>query len=484
MTTGMVTNPAPDAVAFVGDWDPARIQLLHRLVENIHIRPIQLDLALSLPESRKTQALGLIACGDSAPDQNQLETIRLLTESGVPVIAFGSKTGAWALAERCLVRLAGAVALLESSAPQFDNELIEAIGRVRMQDFARREQTQLLIEEMSALGIVGGASSILGVYRSLSRVSALSAMPLLILGESGSGKELFARAVHSLDPHRRSGPLVVFNSASIQSELAESTLFGHRRGSFTGATEDRKGVFRAAHSGVLFLDEVDELSLAMQSRLLRVLETGMVRAVGEDREVRADARIIAATNRDLTAMVQEGTFRLDLYHRLSVVPIGVPPLRERREDIPVIVDHLIRKHRDIGACRCDGAHLEAIEVLMAYDFPGNIRQLENVIRRGLVHKNSAGLLRVEDLPAEIVESARGPYTPPARRDPESALSVNFAEVYDRFSGRLDLCVSYCERRFLEIALERAGGNQSRAALDMGITPRSVYNKLRKYKTSA
>jgi transcriptional regulator with GAF, ATPase, and Fis domain len=278
--------------------------------------------------------------------------------------------------------------------------------------------------------------------------------------------------------------------------LAESEFFGHRRGAFTGADRDRKGLIRAADGGVLFLDEIGELEPALQAKLLRVLQECRVLGVGEEKEVAVSVRILAATNRDLKAMVVAGRFRADLFHRLDVVPIHVPPLRERPEDVRPLVEYFLEKHRALhpeGRVEVGGEFVEALGHL---DLAGNAREVENLVRQALVHSEGSGTLQLSCFPAEVLSQLSGRttlLTEQASDVPEltggssateaPSLVTCMASLLERHGGDLSHSMEECERLLLEVALRRTRGNQSRAARLLGITPRSVFNKLRKLRAA-
>jgi transcriptional regulator with PAS, ATPase and Fis domain len=266
-------------------------------------------------------------------------------------------------------------------------------------------------------------------------------VPVLVSGESGSGKELVARAIHANGP-RAPRPFVSENCGAIPEGLLESTLFGHVRGAFTGAERPHAGLFEVADRGTLFLDEIGEMSLPMQTKLLRILEDGMVRPVGSECARKVDVRVIAATHRDLTAMVQARAFREDLFYRLDIITIRIPPLRERAGDIPLLVQHLIAKHG--GKARVTRA---AMDRLLAFPWPGNVRQLENEIRRALVL--SDGAVDIEHLSPEIARTG-------ASHPRELGLNVR---------GRIDAL----ETDLLREALLRTHGNQTQAAKLLGLS---------------
>jgi transcriptional regulator with PAS, ATPase and Fis domain len=279
------------------------------------------------------------------------------------------------------------------------------------------------------------------LLRLVDRVTA-SDVPVLLFGESGTGKELVARAVHNNGARARR-PFVSENCASVPETLLESTLFGHVRGAFTGASATRAGLFDVADGGTLFLDEIGEMSMGMQSKLLRVLQEGEVRAVGSERVRKVDVRVIAATHRDLSAMVAAGSFREDLFYRLNVITLRVPALRERAEDIPLLVAHLVQKHAPGRSVKVTRA---AMAKLTAFAWPGNVRQLENEIRRALVL--GEGAIDVVDLSEDVVRGG-----PPSRG---TGLDLR---------ARVDAL----EVELVREALVRTRGNQTRAANLLGLS---------------
>src|SRR4051794_15086175 len=225
--------------------------------------------------------------------------------------------------------------------------------------------------------LVGESSAIQNIFKTVEKVSQTDST-VLITGESGTGKELIARAIHENSP-RATRPLVIVNCAAIPSDLLEAELFGHMKGAFTGATQNRQGRFEMAHGGTIFLDEVGELPLHLQVKLLRVLQMRQFEPVGSSRTIEVDVRIIAATNRDLEDAVQKREFREDLYYRLNVIPIKIPALRERKSDIPMLVNHFIQQYNKIAGYSIECPSGKIMEALMAYDWPGNVRELQNLM---------------------------------------------------------------------------------------------------------
>jgi len=263
----------------------------------------------------------------------------------------------------------------------------------------RRLQAELSIEH----NMVGGSPRMQAVYKSVAKVAPADST-VLIAGESGSGKELVARAIHR-NSSRAGKPFVAINCATLTESLLESELFGHERGSFTGAITQKKGKLEEASGGSVFLDEIGELAPSLQAKLLRVLQERQFERVGGTRTIKVDIRLIAATNRELKQEIELGTFRRDLYYRLNVVSILMPALRERREDIPALVNHFIDKHGNKSRRRIVGCSEEALDCMKAYDWPGNVRELENAIERAIVMGSSEKIL-CEDLPESVAQIER------------------------------------------------------------------------------
>jgi two-component system, NtrC family, response regulator PilR len=287
---------------------------------------------------------------------------------------------------------------------------------------------------------------------------------ILVTGESGTGKELVARALHS-EGNRAGKPFVAVNCGAIPEELMESELFGHRRGSFTGAVADKAGLFQQADGGILFLDEIGELSLGLQVKLLRALQERKVKPIGDTAETEVDVRVVAATNRELEEEVARGGFRSDLYYRLNVIEVRLPPLRQRREDIPLLIDHFVRRYAVEQEKRLAGVTGEAMKVLQSYDYPGNVRELENIVEHA-VTMASGPRIDVGDLPR-----LRQTVAPGASDGAEVAIPD---EGFD-----LDRALADYERAIVLRALEQSGGVRKRAARLLGITFRSLRYRLAK-----
>ncbi len=330
---------------------------------------------------------------------------------------------------------------------------------------------------------------------SLCTKAAKSTIPVLVEGETGVGKELVARVIQG-SGDRAGKPFVTVNCGAIPANLVESTLFGHRKGAFTGAVSDHAGKFLEAHGGTIFLDEVGELSQETQVKLLRVIQEGEIEAVGSDRPVRVNVRIISATNRRLLNLTKAGAFREDLYYRLNVFPIYVPPLRDRAEDIPVLVDHFIARLAAEAGKRVVGISEPALAMLRSYNWPGNIRQLENAVYRAVVLSDGA-YLETADFPqivalgsgrTEALRIASGPLGPsaPVHIDdasvPQREMMSGRSSVPDRFvaqSGEV-AALADVERDLIVFALRHYGYRMSRVARALGIGRSTLYRKLREY----
>ena len=310
-------------------------------------------------------------------------------------------------------------------------------------------------------------SPLMRILRSLPRV-AQSKAPALVIGESGTGKEGIVRRLHDLAPWR-GGPFVALNCGAIPPNLLESELFGHVRGAFTGADRNRIGRIEAAAGGTLFLDEIGELPLELQVKLLRVLQEKVFVPVGGTQPKQVDFRVIAATNRDLVAEVEAGRFRDDLFYRLDVVRIELPPLRERLMDVAPLTEHFVAKHREANASEVEGASIEALEELGRYSWPGNVRELENVVQSVLVMRED-GLISRDDVRWKLAQRAGSM----SARDP-SGVTIALPEDGLVLKDTLDRV----ERDLIREALCRAGGNKSRAASLLGLNRTTLVEKLKR-----
>jgi transcriptional regulator with PAS, ATPase and Fis domain len=320
--------------------------------------------------------------------------------------------------------------------------------------------------------MIGRSRVMLELFDTVKRL-ARHQSTILILGESGTGKELIARALHTLGP-RRDGPFVAVNCATLSEPLLESELFGYERGAFTGAVGSKPGRFELADGGSLFLDEIGEVPVEMQVKLLRALQESEFERVGGIKTLRVDVRLIAATNRDPKQLIVEGRFREDLYYRLAVVPIALPPLRERREDIPALVQHFIRKYDARLGKRVEGIEDEALQVLMGYAWPGNIRELENLMERSVLFADGP-LILASALPDTLRERGPQPPVPIAAVGPLGAIAApsgaSMKEIVRHAQAEL-------ERELIGRALDETGGNVTRAAKRLQISRKSLQVKMK------
>ncbi|MFQ5671123.1 MAG: sigma-54-dependent transcriptional regulator [Acidobacteriota bacterium] len=391
------------------------------------------------------------------PDQSGLEVLREIKKRDpdrlvIMMTAHGS--------------VADAVAAMKDGAydyltKPFANEevllLVEKALDARRLRRENRRLRSLLSPETSFEGIVGRSETIRAVFRLVEQV-APSRSTVLIVGESGTGKELVARAVHHRS--RRAGSaFVTVHSGSIPPDLMESNLFGHVKGAFTGAVFNREGLFKAADGGTLFLDEISTLRPDLQAKLLRVMQERDFMPVGTNESVSVDVRILAATNVDLKTLVERGDFREDLYYRLNVLKVEIPPLRRRSEDIPLLVNHFVTKYSLENEKQLAGVEPTALAALTEYDWPGNVRELENAIIQAVV-LTPGPRLRLEDLPSDLLEGEGIKPDPDGERPLPEALAVY-------------------ERHLIQKALRRAGGVQRRAARLLGIRPTTLSEKIKR-----
>jgi transcriptional regulator with GAF, ATPase, and Fis domain len=400
------------------------------------VHALKLRSVLAVPLIARGEPLGVVYLDDrirrGAFGPREIEWARTIASLAALVIADARDQvllrRAARRARRASVEIAETLARREAALDAAERELAQARGE---------RETRFPYD-----GIIGQSAAMRSMLKLVDRVTA-SDVPVLVAGESGSGKELVARAIHENGP-RRTRPFVSENCGAIPETLLESALFGHVRGAFTGADRPRAGLFEAADRGTLFLDEIGEMSLGMQTKLLRVLEDGLVRPVGGERARKVDVRVIAATHRDLADMVKAKTFREDLFYRLNIIAVRIPPLRERAEDVPTLVHHFVERYAGAGKARVTAA---AMDRLVAFAWPGNVRQLQNEVRRALVMAD--GVIDEEHLSAEIAGDGTS-----APRE----LGLNVRRRIDQL-----------ERSLVTEAMERTGGNQTQAAKVLGLS---------------
>jgi len=414
-------------------------------------------------------------------DTNEpLRTIRSVKERSpiTEVVLYHSSEVAISLAEYCEFILAGVRSVVNEATFESAAELAHRVSEcAAIKRRTRQREIELDVHDIPGrFGIVGNSPAMRKVLNYVQKAAMLSDAPVLITGESGTGKQLLAQAIHNLDEKRREHPFVVVNCSAITPTLAESELFGHKHGAFTGSTGDRLGYFRAAHKGTIFLDEISEMDISLQPKLLRVLQESRVMPVGGDTEEEIDVRIIAATNRDLAECIQQGSFRLDLFQRLNVIPINVPPLRSRREDILPLVKHFIAKHAGHYRGSIESIDSRVIDAIAALDSEGNVRQLENLVRYVLLTKEAGSRLELSDLPRNVIRKL---LENPDATGEESIAEQLFARV-SRDGMSLQQVLDYCEKIVLEKVLAQTGHNQTKAAELLKTTPRTIFNKIKKH----
>ncbi|MDD3586127.1 MAG: sigma-54 dependent transcriptional regulator [Thermoguttaceae bacterium] len=355
--------------------------------------------------------------------------------------------------------------------------IVEKAGESARLRRINQELKQRLDEKFGFDGVIGHAPEMLRIIERLRRIAPTDST-VLILGETGTGKELFAQALHQ-NSTRKKKPFVAFNCAALTENMIESELFGHVKGAFTGATQDRIGKFEFANGGTVFLDEVGDMPLSTQAKILRVLEESEITRVGSNDVIKVNVRVISATNRNLEEEVANGHFRLDLYHRLKVITLQIPPLRDRAQDIPVLLDHFLKMFARKDHKTIKGVTPAARRILFAYDWPGNVRQLRNAAE-SMVALDIDELLDVDDLPDELVaavppgtDSLPPGGTIPYTNDPATLLfplvGHSLAEI---------------EQEFIRLTLSATGGNREETATMLGIGERTLYRKIKEIEESS
>ena len=414
-----------------------------------------------------SEPLDLVLCDIRMPGISGLELVRQIHEVDpdlpcIVVTGYGS-------AEQSVEALhAGAFWYLEKPFEQRSLDVVRRLVDQAIEHRRLRTENRLLQSQLRSRyrfdNVVGQSRALRDVLDLVGRV-ADSDSTVLITGESGTGKELIARAIH-YNSKRADRVMVTVNCGAIPEELLESELFGHVKGAFTNAVQHREGRFAAADGGTIFLDEIGDMSPNLQVKLLRVLQDRTFEPVGSSKTVRADVRVLAATHRNLEEAIRQGRFREDLYYRLNVIPIEVPPLRARKEDVPLLVEHFLARLNEEKGRGIDGIAPAALERLVEHDWPGNVRELENLIER-LVVLRGRGTIEVDDLPASLRPRAAAPAVGLPEVGPEG---VPFNEVVDRL-----------ETHLIVQALERTGWNKNRAAQLLGLNRTTLIEKIKKKK---
>ncbi|MFZ4795142.1 MAG: sigma-54-dependent transcriptional regulator [Blastocatellia bacterium] len=406
---------------------------------------------------RQNEQIDLLLTDIRMPGLSGNELLALIREKRpeVPVIvitAFGS-------VEQAVEMVKGGA--FQYLTKPFDTEdLLQTVSKALEKSAPQREQARLRREiQVSPELVIGASRQMQDLFKLVNR-AARSTSTVLVTGESGTGKELIARSIHSMS--QRQGEFVAVNCAAIPAELMESELFGHTGQAFTGARQARSGLFESADGGTIFLDEIGEMPLALQPKLLRVLQEGTIRRVGQDREREINLRVIAATNRDLEKEVNEGRFREDLYWRLNVIHLHIAPLRERPFDIPLLVEHFLNKIAEKSGRPPLNVTPETLAILTAYKWPGNARELENAIERAVALAESGNLIP-EDLPDRVRNQA--------------GTTTIIARARER-----RITLHELEREYIVEILRMSGKNKSRAAEILGVDRRTLHRKLDEYRT--
>ncbi|MGR3296186.1 MAG: sigma-54-dependent transcriptional regulator, partial [Candidatus Bathyanammoxibius sp.] len=413
---------------------------------------------------------GLVFLDINMPDMNGLEVLGRVREAeDPPLVVIVTAHGSEKIAVEAMKKGA-----YDYVAKPFEIDELRLIAKNAMENLALRDENKRLrsqLENLDSMGeILGQTEAIKDVFVKIGKVAATD-VTVLILGESGSGKDLVAREVHKRSKRSR-GPLVVMNCAAVPDTLIESELFGHEKGAFTGATSRRVGKFEQADGGTLFLDEVGDMSVSTQAKLLRAVEDQRFERLGGVETLHVDVRVLSATNKDLQNEIREGTFREDLYYRLKVVEITLPPLRQRRGDIPMLVHHFLglfsKKHgKDVKSVSKD-----VMQLVMSYDWPGNVRQLANVLESAIVLAGDS-TLTLEDIPGEISGSTEGL---PVRS--AGKLDIDFDLPFKEAKKR---AVVAFEREFITQSLSEHDGNVTRTASALGMHRQALQQKIRELR---
>jgi two-component system response regulator AtoC len=413
----------------------------------------------------ETQPFDVILVDLRMPGRSGMDLVdevrrRKLETTVVVMTAYGSKDVAVEAMKR------GAYDYL--SKPFESDELVLLLRKAEERERLARENRNLRIQlggqqlETGLGDMVARSARMAELGRTIRKIAEFKTT-VLVGGESGTGKELVSRALHRLSP-RKDAPFIAVNCGAIPGTLLESELFGHRKGAFTDANRDRKGLFEEAHGGTLFLDEIGELPLALQVKLLRVLQEEEIRRLGDTQDVKVDVRVVAATARDLAGEVSRGAFREDLYYRLNVLNLQLPALRERREDIPLLINHFVERMNARMGLAITGISAEALRLCMEYDWPGNVRELENTVERAMVLSETAQL-EADSLPDRVRVGRRASAAPA----PEEGDDLSIKRASRR-----------TEESLIRRALAKTGGNRTRAAELLEISHRALLYKIKEY----
>ena len=424
----------------------------------------------------RRERMDLLLSDIRMPDISGVEVLRAAKEANKDLVAFMMTAFASTDTAVEAMRL-GAV---DYFTKPFNMDELRIKVRQHLETLRIRQENVLLKRTLNTshefCNIIGRSDAMLDTFKMIETI-AKTVSTVLITGESGTGKDLVARALH-FNSLRREHPFVALNCGGLPETLLESELFGHMRGAFTGADTNKKGLVEVAEKGTIFLDEIGEMNQAMQVKLLRVLQDRRFRRLGGTEEVQADIRVIAATNQDLQKMVAEGRFREDLYYRINVIQVHLPPLRDRREDVPLLADHFLAKYAKAAGKTVNSISHEAHELLAAYAWPGNVRELENVVERAVALEQSP-LVLPESLPTQVRTlggaPTRGVSSPMPGAPATSASLPDLKEGFD-----LEALGEEFYRHYIALALERSGGVQTRAAEMLGMSFRSFRYYAKKF----
>lgn len=442
-------------VTLVVDDEPDIRELLEITLNRMNIRTCCAENLAAARQLLSSQSFDLCLTDMRLPDGDGLELVDFIQELGLLLpVAVITAHGSMDIAIRAM----------KKGAFDFLTKPVD-LGALRqlVSNALQASPTRSIEKERRTRDILLGESEVMRAIRSKIEKVARSQAPIYISGESGSGKELVAKLIHQQSP-RADRPFVAINCGAIPHELMESEFFGHKKGSFTGAVSDKQGLFQAAEGGTLFLDEVADLPLSLQVKLLRAIQEKKIRPIGEQREIAVDVRLLSATHKDLAKMVQEGGFRQDLYYRINVIELNLPPLRARTGDIPQITAHLLERLAKSNGMATPRLSPDALRALEHYYFPGNVRELENILERALA-LHDGGAIEVDDLnlPKEVaIEQASSPL-----------------EEFNAEKMSLESYLEDIEKKALTLALEENRWNKTAAAKQLGMTFRSFRYRLKK-----
>jgi DNA-binding NtrC family response regulator len=457
----MTQNRQPSVLVVEDDVDLRRT--VSESLESAGFSAAQSPDAMDAIERLKAFAYDAIVIDLHLPDASGMEVLEEAI-GRYPEIRAVVVTGFGGVSEAVQAMKRGAIDFLIKpfQLQQLSRVLSASIDQMRLKEENAELRAQLR-DRFRFDNIIGRDSTMQQLFSTLELIAPMNST-VLIHGETGTGKELIARTIHHHSP-RADQKFVAFNSAAIPEALAEAELFGHVKGAFTGAISSRVGRFELAHRGTLFIDEVASMSLPLQAKLLRALQEREVERVGDSKPLKLDIRIVAATNTDLRQLVKEGGFREDLFYRLNVIPVRLPPLRARREDVPLLAQHFIKKSCQDNGVAVKPITQEALRVLMAYEWPGNIRQFENAIEHAVAMSLTASEIGPEALPEEV-RTRSGPAVVPTVSIPDEG--INFTSV-----------VSQLERELILRCLEKTGGNKRQAARLLNLSRTTFIDKLQR-----